>query len=882
MAGRRNSEVLRLTLAKPHWQSNCFYQVNRVDNSIIGVPVCVSPCVIVRHSRVLLLLWFGCCSAASNSSLAVTVSHETAPPGGTFQIKLYTSKPQVVAAGEISLTLDPSLFGSPSGMTALSADGGGSGYASISAGRLDIHFYDVGGVAGMPILAITVPLLPGVKVGTTAAISADPSGSTWTDPSGNAYTVTVAPGAVTAGGSLSVQSITPSGGLMPAGAVLRVSGTGFSDSTIVQIPAVAIASVRAASPQEIDVTLAASADIGGKQIAVQNAAGSQVDFFGSVNAPALGTSLSGAFDGTVPLFPTATYQAGATYFTEDDSGWYVVANPGTEPVTAELYETIGDGEFSGPQQVTIPAGGVYYASQMRDPGSAITVAQIVWAAGPLQMLGLICNYNGQNCSQVAGPMIAMGIPPLQVELYSASVQWEWQIGTTTPQPKQVNVSFSHPAAYTVSASTTGGGNWLSVTPTSGATVSQQDGVTLMLAANSASLSPGYYHGAVTVTPLATAIQPNVVPGIIPVALTVLGSTSTGVTPALLVAPAVLYIGPNSPAGGQITVATGTVAAPVTATATTSDGGAWLSVSAIEGLNMANDTPAYITLQVDQSQLAPGTYHGDVQVSVPGQSADVPVILTVPGSWYDPMQLDSQIFTAGFVPVAGSLLNAASAVEGSIAPGEIVTFHGANFSMNAPPAAFSVNSGGPVPTSLAGAQVLIDGKPIPLLYANFAQINAIVPFEVAGETSATVQLSAEGNTTTWSVPVTGAAPGIFTIDGSGGGQAAVLNADNSVNGPGQAAARGSEIQIFATGIPYSGQATGGVTPSPASGAGPAVTVMIGGSNATVVYAGPAPGAVAGLVQINALVPQSISAGAAVPIVLAVGSAQSPNGVTIAVQ
>jgi hypothetical protein len=140
-------------------------------------------------------------------------------------------------------------------------------------------------------------------------------------------------------------------------------------------------------------------------------------------------------------------------------------------------------------------------------------------------------------------------------------------------------------------------------------------------------------------------------------------------------------------------------------------------------------------------------------------ADVPVILTVPGSWYDPAQFDTGIFSAGFVPVAGSLLNAASVAEGSIAPGEIVTFHGVNFSRNAP-VACGPNSGSPVTTSLAGAQVLIDGKAIPLLYISASQINAIVPFEVEGETSATVQLSAKGNTTTWSVPVTSAATGAF--------------------------------------------------------------------------------------------------------------------------
>jgi uncharacterized protein (TIGR03437 family) len=197
------------------------------------------------------------------------------------------------------------------------------------------------------------------------------------------------------------------------------------------------------------------------------------------------------------------------------------------------------------------------------------------------------------------------------------------------------------------------------------------------------------------------------------------------------------------------------------------------------------------------------------------------------------------------PIAGSLLNAASAVEGAIAPGEIITLHGVD---------------------LQNAQVLIDGEPVQLLYDSDGQINAIVPFELAFEAAATIQLAAGDNTTTWSVPVISAAPGIFTLDGSGGGRAAVLNDDNSVNGPSQPAARGSAIQIFATGI----------------GTETVVSVAIGGAIATVLYAGPAPLAVTGLAQINAIVPQNVSLGPAVPITLSVGTAQSPSGVTIAVQ
>jgi uncharacterized protein (TIGR03437 family) len=61
----------------------------------------------------------------------------------------------------------------------------------------------------------------------------------------------------------------------------------------------------------------------------------------------------------------------------------------------------------------------------------------------------------------------------------------------------------------------------------------------------------------------------------------------------------------------------------------------------------------------------------------------------------------------------------------------------------------------------------------------------------------------------------------------------------------------------------------------------VTVTIGGIGATVQYAGSAPGEVAGLLQVNAVVPQGVSRGAAVPVTVSVGGIASQAGVTIAV-
>jgi uncharacterized protein (TIGR03437 family) len=122
----------------------------------------------------------------------------------------------------------------------------------------------------------------------------------------------------------------------------------------------------------------------------------------------------------------------------------------------------------------------------------------------------------------------------------------------------------------------------------------------------------------------------------------------------------------------------------------------------------------------------------------------------------------------------------------------------------------------------------------VLYTSPSQINAIVPYEVAGQSAAMVQVLFNGLSQVWSVPLAPAAPGIFTLDSTGAGQAAVLNQDYSVNGPSQPATRGTVIQIFATGIPVRGAVTGGITPTAAPDTTDPVSVAIGGLTASIQY------------------------------------------------
>jgi uncharacterized protein (TIGR03437 family) len=62
----------------------------------------------------------------------------------------------------------------------------------------------------------------------------------------------------------------------------------------------------------------------------------------------------------------------------------------------------------------------------------------------------------------------------------------------------------------------------------------------------------------------------------------------------------------------------------------------------------------------------------------------------------------------------------------------------------------------------------------------------------------------------------------------------------------------------------------------------VSVKIGGLDAEVLYAGGAPGSVAGLLQVNVRVPPGVVSGNAVPVVLTVGGVSSQPGVTMAVR
>jgi xyloglucan-specific exo-beta-1,4-glucanase len=232
----------------------------------------------------------------------------------------------------------------------------------------------------------------------------------------------------------------------------------------------------------------------------------------------------------------------------------------------------------------------------------------------------------------------------------------------------------------------------------------------------------------------------------------------------------------------------------------------------------------------------------------------------------------------------SVSNAASYQGGGVAPGEVVTVFGQGLGPSSlVPAA--LDETGSLSTMLQGAQLFFDGEPAPLIYASWGQAGAVVPYSVAGNSTTSVQASYLGALSLPVVlPVVPTVPGIFTLSASGSGAGTILNEDYSVNSPSNAAARGDYILIYATGegetapSGIDGLITLSLTLLPLL----PVTVQIDGIDATVEFAGEAPGIVAGVLQVNAQIPAGAHPGPSVPVVIKVAGVASQPGVTVAVK
>lgn len=234
------------------------------------------------------------------------------------------------------------------------------------------------------------------------------------------------------------------------------------------------------------------------------------------------------------------------------------------------------------------------------------------------------------------------------------------------------------------------------------------------------------------------------------------------------------------------------------------------------------------------------------------------------------------------PRIRAVVNSASFTGGPLVRGELISIFGEEIGPNTPIIAEPLE--GEYPRRLGRLQVLANGTPLPLLYASRTQVNAAVPMLTDQPVVQIVVDGERGTTAPFSLAQRAAAVGVFTRDGSGQGQAAALNQDDSPNSPANPARKGSIVQLWVTGVGLTNppQPDGRVTPSDdRSSTGLPVITLRSDSMITQVlaaYSGAAPGLIAGVAQINFRIPNDAPTGPDVNLAIQYGLGQA---VTIAI-
>lgn len=729
---------------------------------------------------------------------------------------------------------------------------------------------------------------------------------------------------------------TPSGGTMPV--TLQVSADparlppGMAQGTVT-------ITAPAANPPMQTVTVTFNVDAARSPLLGIDGEGLSFSFRRGAGSSTSQITVLNRGDGTLDFTAAARTSAGSAWLSVTPANGTVTATS-TAPLNVTVNPAgLAPGTYTGSISVSGSSG-----------SGAINVPVTITISGALQTI--LLSQTGLTFTTVAGS------------------------GTAPPQGFGVLNTGQGSMNWTASASTiSGGSNWLSISPASGATDAASLTVPLVnVAVNPAGLAPGDYYGQVQITAPADNS-----PQFVSVVLNVL---PPGSNPGPVVRPTGLifagFAGATNP-GSQTAAVSNITASPINFASSrlTYDGQDWF-VHAPSNAAVQPGETVQLVVQPDISNLGPGIRRGVLTLlfqdgtvrtvnillvlisgspaSAKSHAADaactpsrlLPLFtslggdFSVPAAWPtpvevrvvddcgNPMTTGSVLvtFSNGDPPVllvslksgrwtgtwqprgsrpavtvtatarlaapslegttqltgglqananppvlnAGGVVSAASFTsQAPLSPGSMISIFGSQL-------ATGQTSAGQLPldTQLSGTLVAIGGRPLPLLYASDAQINAMIPYDIAVNTQQQIVVRRGSSyTVPATVTLAAATPAVFTKDKTGKGQGVVLDAQNRFVEPGNAAKAGDGIVIFCEGL-------GTVDPSIAAGnAAPLsplartvnpVSLTIGGVAAQVFFAGLTPN-FAGLFQVNALVPDGIAAGDAVPVVLTAAGVSS---------
>ena len=439
----------------------------------------------------------------------------------------------------------------------------------------------------------------------------------------------------------------------------------------------------------------------------------------------------------------------------------------------------------------------------------------------------------------------------------------------TPAAQTVTVTNSSNQSTAVSATAVSQPNGLLATNLASATVTSAQPAQFMVTANISGLTPGVYSGIVQFEFAGGSIQAVTIRIIVTGAASSAAHAVAGCTPTQLVpVSTVLVTNFNAVAAWPTALQIQVV----------DDCGSPMGPGAVTASFSTSDPPLALT------SLGSGLWSATWQPRF--TSASAPVVITVTAQSSQPtligtLQINGTLQSNQTAPSIGGVVSTASYVSNApLAPGAFASIFGENL------ATTSIQAGKlPLTTQLAGAQAFIAGRLAPIQYASSGQINFLIPFDLApNSTQQLIVIQGSAYSTPESITIAPAQPAVFTL-GAGVGAITVVkaNGDQFSADASHPASAGDTLVIYCAGLgavtpPV---ATGSAAPgSPPAKASSTVTVTIGGQPAPVAFAGLTP-TYAGLYQVNVTVPSGITAGPNVPVIITAAGLSSPP-VTVAIQ
>lgn len=302
----------------------------------------------------------------------------------------------------------------------------------------------------------------------------------------------------------------------------------------------------------------------------------------------------------------------------------------------------------------------------------------------------------------------------------------------------------------------------------------------------------------------------------------------------------------------------------------SDCGQLVTEGAVEAEFSSGEAPVALT------HVGEGRWSGVWIPRAEGESMSIRV-RAVAGEAQGEATLGATVLDSSVLPVLsgpGAARNAASEqAQGIIAPGMRIVIRGRRLAESQ----VDLDPGREPAETLGGARVLFGNVTLPLLAANENQLVALVPRDAELPPEANLMVATErGVSEGLGLLTAAAAPGIYTLNGSGSGQGLVF----WINAEGQRvladeknpAPRDAEFVLVATGL-------GAVRQNPEA-PGEAITVTIGGIEVEQVEVAPRE-ARPGNYDVRFRLPGGVSGGMQVPASLTAGGAMSQT-VTFALQ